>query len=71
MLALMKFATFGNPPETRAGQEYFVLKHLYLSTICKVLGIYSSTFLGNLPYLYLHFGTFQMYFDFQVLLEYI
>ena len=31
--------------------------------------MYSSTFLGNRQYLYL--STFQMYFDFQVLLEYI
>ena len=44
---------------------------LYLSTICKVLGLYSSTFLGNLQYLYLYLSTFQLYFDFQVLLEYI
>ena len=31
--------------------------------------MYSSTFLGNRQYLYL--STFQMYFYFQVLLEYI
>ena len=49
--------------QSRAGQEYF--------TICKVLGMYSGTFLGNLQYLYLYLSTFQMYFDFQVLLEYI
>ena len=42
-----------------------------LSTICKVLGMYSSSFLGNLQYLYLYLSTCQMYFDFQVLLEYI
>ena len=30
-----------------------------------------STFLGNLQYLYLYLSTFQMYLDFQVLLEYI
>ena len=33
--------------------------------------MYLSTFLGNLQYLYLYLSTFQMYFDFQVLLEYI
>ena len=44
---------------------------LYLSTICRVLGMYSSTFLGNLQYVYLYLSTFQMYFDFHVLLEYI
>ena len=33
--------------------------------------MYSSTFLGNRQYLYLYLSTFQMYFDFQVLLEYI
>ena len=60
-------------PGSRAGQEYFVLKYICtsLSTICKVLGMYSNTFLGNLQYLYLYLSTFQMYFDFQVLLDYI
>ena len=33
--------------------------------------MYSSTFLGNRQYLYLYLSIFQMYFDFQVLLEYI
>ena len=54
--------------QSRAGVLCTFKVHLYLSTICKVLGMYSSTFLGNLQYLYL--STFKMYFDFQVLLEY-
>ena len=56
------------PPEPGRSTLYLSTSVLK-STICKVLGMFSSTFLGNLQYLYL--STFQMYFDFQVLLEYI
>ena len=44
------------------------IAHMYL-TICEVLGMYLSTFLRNPEYLYS--STFQKYFDFQVLFEYI